>query len=124
VAERRVHALALLPLLAATCTSAVWDPEGSPYSQAEIQRSLAPLSQIERGCYRDSASQRAQRKVQLEMIAYVNERGQVHIDPVLVDPHDPGLTECVRARLSQLQFAAKGRPDQFHLRFELAPSRP
>jgi hypothetical protein len=123
VAERRAGILAALPLLAAACTSAVWEPEGSPYSQAEVKKSLAPVSQIERGCYRDSVSQRAGRKVQLEMIAYVNERGHVHVDPVLIDPHDPGLTECVRARLSQLQFAAKGRPDQFHLRFELQPSK-
>jgi hypothetical protein len=107
--------------MAAACTSAVFDPEVGPYSQTEINRSLAPVAQIERGCYGASLSRQQQRKVRLEMIAYVNERGQVHIDPVLVDPADPALTECVRTRLSQLQFAAKGRGDQFRLRFNLAP---
>jgi len=121
VAEPGRLLLAALLLWAAACTSAVFDPERSPYSQAEMQRSLAPVSQIERGCYQDSVSQRARRKVRLEMIAYVNEQGGVHIDPVLVDPADPQLTQCVRSRLSQLQFAAKGRADQFHLRFDLQP---
>ena len=112
---------AALPLLAAACTSAAFDPEASPYSQAEVNRSLAPVAQIERGCYRDSLSRREQRKVRLELIAYVNEQGKVHLDPVVVDPSDPALTECVLDRLSQLQFAAKGRADQFHLRFDLKP---
>ena len=110
-----------LSLWAAACTSAAFEPEAGPYSQTEINRSLAPVAQIERGCYGPSRSKQSKRKVRLEMIAYVNEQGQVHIDPVLVDPGDPELTECVRTRLSQLQFAAKGRGDQFHLRFELAP---
>ena len=120
--ERQRAAGLILCLSALTaCTSAVFEPEAGPYSQAEINRSLAPVAQIERACYGASLSRQQQRKVRLEMIAYVNEQGQVHIDPVLVYPADPALTQCVYTRLSQLQFAAKGRSDQFRLRFDLAP---
>lgn len=119
--RRRRYQLQAVLLLASACTSAVFDPEASPYSQAELNRSLAPVSQIERGCYAGSVSQKQQRKVRLEMIAYIHPEGSVHIDPVVVDPADPALTQCVRTRLSQLQFAAKGRADQLHLRFELKP---
>jgi len=112
---------AALSLWAASCTSAAFEAKAGPYSQAEINRSLAPVAQIERACYGSSRSRQSKRSVRLEMIAYVSEQGQVHIDPLLVDPADPELTECVRSRLSQLQFAAKGRADQLHLRFELTP---
>lgn len=107
--------------LGVACTSAVFDPENSPFSQAETRRALAPAAQIERTCYEGSVSQKANRRVRFEYIAYVNERGLVHADPLVMDPHDPALSACLQTRLETLRFPAKGETDQFHLRFELKP---
>lgn len=113
--------LALACCLSNACTSAAFDPEASPFSQAEIQRSLAPVEQIQRTCYKNSASQLAKRRVRFEYIAYVDERGAVFADPVVMDPHDPSLSQCLKTHLDQLSFPAKGTKDQFNLRLDLKP---
>jgi hypothetical protein len=95
--------------------------EKPTFSQAEVDRALAPASGIERSCYAGSSSQRRKLRVRSEFIVYVNARGQVHADPVSIDADDPKLLACLQRDLEQLTFPAKGASDQFHLRFELTP---
>ena len=105
----------------AACTSATFQSERAPFSEAEINRALAPIEQIKRTCYAGSDSQREKRRVQLEFIAYVTGDGRVHAEPAGPGTFDPALLECLRQRLDQLQFPAKGKQDQFRLRFDLTP---
>lgn len=105
----------------ASCTSATFQSDRAPFSEAEVNRALAPVEQIKRTCYAGSNSQREKRRVQLEFIAYVGAKGEVHTEPAGPGTFDPALLECLRQHLDELQFPAKGREDQFHLRFDLTP---
>ncbi|MEY4581928.1 MAG: hypothetical protein RL701_6631 [Pseudomonadota bacterium] len=105
----------------AACTSAMFEADASPFSQAEITRSLSPASQFERSCYKGSQSEREHKRARFEFVAYVNEKGGVHADFVGADALDPGLLECFRTHIESLQFPAKGATDQFHLRFDCKP---
>jgi hypothetical protein len=108
-------------LLSSACTSAMFGERKPVFSQAEVNRALAPLSQIEQRCYADSPSRRERRPVELELIAYVNEHGGVHADPQGGLPHDPALLECLRNGVQGLEFPAKGEADQIHLHVDLKP---
>lgn len=105
----------------AGCTSATFQNDRAPFSEAEVNRALAPIEQIKRTCYAGSTSQREKRRVQLEFIAYVNEQGVVHAEPAGPGTFDPALLECLRRHLDELRFPSKGQADQFHLRFDLTP---
>jgi hypothetical protein len=103
------------------CTSAMFDQGPSAFSQAEVQRALAPVAQLERRCYASSRSRREQRPAKLEFVAYVNQHGRVHAEPVAAEPDDPGLLECLHDGIETLRFPDKGKADQFHLRVDLRP---
>lgn len=113
--------LAWAALAVSACTSATFGSDKSPFTRAEVNRALAPAAQIERSCYAQSQSRAERRRVQLELIAYVNAQGFVHVDLLSSDARDPELLECLRTRLEELRFPAKGEADQFRLRFELTP---
>ena len=114
-----MRAGALWLVFAASCTSAWNDPERLTYSAAETNRALAPLRQLERRCYADSLSQRAQRAVKLEFVLYIDAQGDVRSDPRQALPADPELLECVRTGLNELHFPAKGEADQLRVGLEL-----
>lgn len=103
----------------AGCTSG-WNGGTPPYTAAETDRALRPLKELEPRCYSQSQSKLEKRAVRLEFVLYVDERGAVRSDPVLVDPHDAALTECLRAGLNALQFPAKGERDQIRVSFDLS----
>ena len=102
-----------------SCTSAIFDSEVAPFSQAEVDRALAPIPQLEQRCYRGSESERRKVTAHYDFIAYVDTHGKVHADPRGSDVHDPALLECLRTGIEQLSFPDKGAADQFRLRFEL-----
>lgn len=91
-----------------------------PYTAAETERALRPLKELEPRCYAQSESKQQNRAVRLEFVLYVDARGAVRSDPVLVDPRDAALTECLRAGLDSLHFPAKGEPDQIRVSFDLS----
>jgi hypothetical protein len=101
------------------CTSGRGGPP--PFTAAETERALRPIKQLEPRCYADSQSKHEKRGVRLEFVLYVDERGSVRSDPVLVDPRDAALTECLRAGLDALHFPAKGESDQIRISFDLNP---
>jgi hypothetical protein len=100
------------------CTSGRGSPP--PFSAAETDRALRPLKELEPRCYAKSQSKLEKRAVRLEFVLYVDERGAVRSDPVVVDPRDAALTECLRAGLDALQFPAKGESDQIRVSFDLS----
>jgi hypothetical protein len=104
------------------CTSA-WNQGEGPYTAAEVDRALAPVRALETRCYAGSQTAAAKRAVRLEFILYIDERGRVRSDPVLVDARDPALTQCMRKGLDELRFEPKNEADQLHLNFELGPGR-
>jgi hypothetical protein len=108
-------------VLGAACTSA-WNQSGPPpFTAVEINRALAPVSQLKVRCYDVSASRREKRRVQLEFEVHVNEQGAVHSEPVAANAPDPKLIDCMRLGLDAIRFPANRKPDQLHLSFEMAP---
>jgi hypothetical protein len=122
---RRLSAMAVLSalptLVASACTSA-WNQTGpAPFSQAETNRALAPVHELQARCYDHSASAREKLHVRFEFMLYVNGQGLVHAEPRLAEPAVPDmpvLIECVRHQLDALRFPAKGASDQVQLQFE------
>ncbi len=109
---------ALVCMMSGACTSAWSQSARPPFTAAEIERALAPSRALEARCYRGSASERAERAAQLELLLYVDRQGSVRSDPIAGDLRDPALIECVRTGLDALRFPAGREPDQ--LRFALA----
>jgi hypothetical protein len=105
----------------AGCTSAWNDGARPPYTAAETNRALAPGSNLKARCYDGSLSRRQQRAVRLEFILYVDEHGAVRSAPVVGDPRDPRLVECMRSGLDTLRFPPKRAAEQLHLDFDMAP---
>jgi hypothetical protein len=103
------------------CTSAWNDGARPPYTAAETNRALGPVSQLKARCYDRSLSQRQRRPVRLELVLYVDEHGAVRSAPVAGDPRDPQLVECMRLGLDALRFPPKGEADQLHLSFDMGP---
>jgi hypothetical protein len=92
----------------------------APFTNAETERALAPTRDLRERCYAGTALERAGRTAVLDYELNVEPDGRVRSVPVRVEPEIPVLVECVRARLNQLKFPAKGR-DRLKLHFELAP---
>jgi hypothetical protein len=94
-----------------------------PHTAAEVDRALAPVHALEARCYAGSQTEAAGRAVRLEYILYIDERGSVRSDPVVIDARDPALTDCMRKGLDELRFEPKNEADQLHLDFELGPDK-
>ena len=99
------------------CISGASGP--APYTAAEVDRSLAPVRDLEARCYAGSSSKVDGRPVRLEFILYIDERGGVRSDPVAGDLRDPDLTDCMRKGLDALRFEPKNASDQLRLAFDL-----
>lgn len=108
--------LAGLSLAASGCGA----PPPAPYTQAETDRALAPARDLRQRCYVGTAFERARQVAIVEYRLNVDPDGSVHSVPVLVRPEDPGLVECVRHRLDELRFPARGK-DHIDVHFELGP---
>lgn len=120
MSKRAVYRVLLL--LAAGCQSS-WSGR-PPFTAAETERALAPIKALQQRCYDDSQSRLTGRRVSLEFLLFVDERGAVRSDPVQGDPHDPALIECLRAGLDSLQFPGKGEREQLRVNFDLPPDQP
>ena len=103
-------------LVCAGCGS----PGAAPYSKAETDAALAPARDLRARCYAGSPLERAGRSAVLDYELSVAADGSVRSLPVHVDPDQPALVECVRLRLNQLRFPAKGW-DRLTVHFELTP---
>jgi hypothetical protein len=95
-------------------------PGAAPYSKAETDAALAPARDLRARCYAGSQLERAGQSAVLDYELSVVADGSVRSLPVHVDPDNPALVECVRLRLNQLRFPAKGW-DRLTLHFELKP---
>src|SRR4051812_9548097 len=95
-------------------------PRVPPYSRDETATALAPARDLWPRCYAGSELARAGREATLEYRLNVAADGTVQSIPTLAEPENPRLVECVRLRLNELRFPARGK-DHVALRFELGP---
>lgn len=98
-------------------------PRPSPYSRAETDAALAPARDLRARCYAGTELERARQRVTLDYDLNVDRDGAVRSVPRAVDPDQPALVECVRHRLNELRFPARGR-DRLSVHFELGPDGP
>ncbi len=92
----------------------------SPFTQAETDAVLAPARDLWARCYSGTELERAGRSVALDYDLNVAADGAVRSVPRKVEPEDPALVECVRHRLNELRFPARGK-DNLSVHFELGP---
>jgi hypothetical protein len=95
-------------------------PAPAPFTQAETNRALAPARDLRQRCYVGTTFERARQIVVVEYRLNVDAEGNVRSVPTLVSPEDPALVECVRHRLDELRFPARGK-DHIDVHFELGP---
>lgn len=95
-------------------------PAPAPFTQIETDQALAPARDLRQRCYVGTAFERARQVVVVEYRLNVDSEGNVRSVPVLVSPEDPALVECVRHRLDELRFPARGK-DHIDVHFELGP---
>jgi len=98
-------------------------PVPAPFTRAETDRALAPARDLWQRCYAGTRFASAKQLVTVEYRLNVDPSGGVHSVPTFVQPEDPGLVECVRHRLDELRFPARGK-DHIDVHFELGPSDP
>jgi hypothetical protein len=96
-------------------------PAPAPFTSAETDHALAPARDLWQRCYAGSVFERTGQLVTLEYRLNVDLQGSVRSVPTLVHPEDHTLVECVRHRLDELRFPARGK-DHIDLHFELGPS--
>lgn len=92
----------------------------SPFTVAETDGALAPARDLRARCYVGTALERAGRTASLDYDLNVAADGSVRSVPRQVLPDDPLLVECVRHRLDELRFPARGK-DHLNVHFELGP---
>lgn len=95
-------------------------PSPSPFTAAETDAALAPARDLWSLCYAGTKLERAKVVASLDYSLNVAADGSVRSVPRRVDPDRPELVECVRARLNQLRFPARGK-DHLDVHFELGP---
>lgn len=103
-------------VLALGCTK----PLPAPFTPEETNRALAPARDLRQRCYVGSPFERARQVVVVEYVLNVAPDGSVRSVPTLIEPEDPALVECVRHRLDELRFPARGK-DHIDVHFELGP---
>lgn len=110
-------ALVLTSVLSSTGCGA---PGASPYSKAETAAALAPARDLRARCYAGTQLERTGRAAVLDYELSVAADGSVRSLPVHVEPENPALVECVRRRLDQVRFPARGW-DRLTVHLELRP---
>lgn len=95
-------------------------PRPSPFTPAETDAALAPARDLGARCYAGTELEHAGRVVTLDYALNVSAEGTVSSVPRRVEPDRPELVECVRHRLNQLRFPARGK-DHLEVHFELGP---
>ncbi|HWA72390.1 MAG TPA: hypothetical protein VG937_08655 [Polyangiaceae bacterium] len=108
---------------AALSTAACSRPSPAPFTREETERALIPARDLWQRCYVGSPFERAGTVAIVEYRLNVDVRGNVRSVPTLIHPEDPTLVECVRHRLDQLRFPARGK-DHIDVHFELGPKGP
>lgn len=96
-------------------------PRAAPFTAQETEAALAPAHDLRARCYAGTALERAGTKVVLGYDLNVAPDGSVRSVPRYVEPENPALVECVRHRLDELRFPARGK-DQINVNFELGPN--
>lgn len=107
---------AWLALLALACTS----PRPSPFTEAETDAALAPARDLWSRCYAGTQLEREKKIATLDYSLNVRADGSVDSVPRHVEPDQPALVECTRARLNTLRFPARAK-DRLDVHFELGP---
>jgi hypothetical protein len=105
---------------AAVLTMACTRPLPSPFTVAETDAALAPARDLRARCYVGTELERAGTTASLDYDLNVAADGSVRSVPRRVVPDEPRLVECVRHRLDQLRFPARGK-DHLNVHFELGP---
>ena len=98
-------------------------PAPAPFTHDETDRALEPARDLRQRCYMGTRFEAADKLVIVEYRLNIDAQGRVRSVPTSVDPEDPTLVECVRHRLDELRFPARGK-DHIDVHFELGPSKP